>query len=81
MVCNPVHTDYEKKMSRLHKFGYVFQDYALVPDLTGMANVSLLAMLRTDRTEQQYHDASNDILTKIGMLGQHGHPPVELSGG
>lgn len=39
-------TDYEKTMFRLYKFGYVFQDYALVPDLTVMENVSLPAMLR-----------------------------------
>jgi putative ABC transport system ATP-binding protein len=45
--------DYEKTMFRLYKLGYVFQDYALVPDLTVMENVSLTAMLRKDRTEQQ----------------------------
>src|SRR5512145_1516862 len=27
-------SDYEKTMFRLYKLGYVFQDYALVPDLT-----------------------------------------------
>ena len=46
-------TDYEKTMFRLYKLGYVFQDYALVPDLTVMENVSLPAMLRQDRTEEQ----------------------------
>ena len=46
-------TDYEKTMFRLYKLGYVFQDYALVPDLTVMENVSLPAMLRKDRTEEQ----------------------------
>ncbi len=46
-------TDYEQTMFRLYKFGYVFQDYALVPDLTVMENVSLTAMLRKDRTEEQ----------------------------
>ena len=46
-------TDYEKTMFRLYKLGYVFQDYALVPDLTVMENVSLPAMLRKDRTEDQ----------------------------
>lgn len=74
-------SDYEKTMFRLYKFGYVFQDYALVPDLTVMENVSLPAMLRKDRTEQQYHDASIDILTKIGMLDRQDHLPRELSGG
>jgi putative ABC transport system ATP-binding protein len=74
-------TDYEKTMFRLYKLGYVFQDYALVPDLTVIENVSLPAMLRTDRTEEQYHEASIDILTKIGMLDRQDHLPRELSGG
>jgi len=74
-------TDYEKTMFRLYKFGYVFQDYALVPDLTVMENVSLPAMLRKDSTEEQYRKASVDILKKIGMLDRQDHLPRELSGG
>jgi len=74
-------SDYEKSMFRLYKLGYVFQDYALVPDLTVMENVSLTAMLRKDRTEHQYHEASIDILTKIGLLDRQDHLPRELSGG
>jgi putative ABC transport system ATP-binding protein len=73
--------DYEKTMFRLYKLGYVFQDYALVPDLTVMENVSLPAMLRKDRTEEQYHAASIDFLTKIGMIDRQDHLPRELSGG
>jgi putative ABC transport system ATP-binding protein len=73
--------DYEKTMFRLYRLGYVFQDYALVPDLTVMENVTLPAMLRKDLTEKQYHDASIDILTKIGMLDRQDHLPRELSGG
>lgn len=74
-------TDYEKTMFRLYKLGYVFQDYALVPDLTVMENVSLPAMLRNDRTEEQCREASIDILTKIGLLDRQDHLPRELSGG
>jgi len=74
-------TDYEKTMFRLYKLGYVFQDYALVPDLTVMENVSLPAMLRKDRTEEQYRYDSNDILQKIGLYDRRDHLPRELSGG
>jgi len=74
-------TDYERTMFRLYKLGYVFQDYALVPDLTVMENVSLTAMLRKDRTEHQYHEASTDILDRIGLLDRQDHLPRELSGG
>jgi len=74
-------TDYEKTMFRLYKLGYVFQDYALVPDLTVMENVSLPAMLRKDRSEDQYRNDSNDILQKIGLYDRRDHLPRELSGG
>jgi putative ABC transport system ATP-binding protein len=74
-------TDYEKTMFRLYKLGYVFQDYALVPDLTVMENVSLPAMLRKDRSEEQYHRDSQGILQKIGLCDRRDHLPRELSGG
>jgi putative ABC transport system ATP-binding protein len=74
-------TDYEKTMFRLYKLGYVFQDYALVPDLTVMENVSLPAMLRQDRTEEQIRKDSYGILQKIGLCDRRDHLPRELSGG
>ncbi len=74
-------TDYEKTMFRLYKLGYVFQDYALVPDLTVMENVSLTAMLRKDRTEEQTKKDSFSILQRIGLCDRRDHLPRELSGG
>ena len=74
-------TDYEKTMFRLYRLGYVFQDYALVPDLTVMENVSLTAMLRKDRTEEQLKKDSFEILQKIGLCDRRDHLPRELSGG
>lgn len=74
-------TDYEKTMFRLYRLGYVFQDYALVPDLTVMENVSLPAMLRDDRNEEQIRKDSHGILQKIGLCDRRDHLPRELSGG
>ena len=74
-------TDYEKTMFRLYKLGYVFQDYALVPDLTVMENVALPAMLRKDRSEEQVKKDSFSILQKIGLYDRRDHLPRELSGG
>jgi putative ABC transport system ATP-binding protein len=74
-------TDYEKTMFRLYKLGYVFQDYALVPDLTVMENVSLPAMLRKDRSEERVKRDSFGILQRIGLCDRREHLPRELSGG
>jgi len=73
--------DYEKTQFRLYRLGYVFQDYALVPDLTVMENVSLPAMLRVDRTEEQSRAGSFEVLQKIGLCDRRDHLPRELSGG
>ena len=73
--------DYEKTQFRLYKLGYVFQDYALVPDLTVMENVSLPAMLLLDRTEEQTQAGSFEVLQKIGLCDRRDHLPRELSGG
>jgi len=74
-------TDYERTMFRLYKLGYVFQDYALVPDLTVMENVSLPAMLRKDRSDEQIKKDSYEILQRIGLCDRRDHLPRELSGG
>src|SRR5512136_2505059 len=74
-------SDYDKTMFRLYKLGYVFQDYALVPDLTVMENVSLPAMLRKDRSEEQVKKDSFGILQRIGLCDRRDHLPRELSGG
>jgi putative ABC transport system ATP-binding protein len=74
-------TDYEKTMFRLYKLGYVFQDYALVPDLTVMENVSLPAMLRKDRDDVKIKKDSYQILQQIGLCDRRDHLPRELSGG
>jgi len=74
-------TDYQKTMFRLYKLGYVFQDYALVPDLTVLENVALPAMLRKDRTDEQAMKESFSILQKVGLCDRRDHLPRELSGG
>ena len=71
--------DYQKTMFRLYKLGYVFQDYALVPELTVAENVSLPAMLRSDRTEEEFQAATEDILERVGLSDRRDHLQKELS--
>lgn len=65
---------------RLAKFGYVFQDYALLPDLTALENVQLpLFMLGYGRKEASR--LAGDALEKVGLGSKLKNFPSMLSGG
>jgi putative ABC transport system ATP-binding protein len=60
---------------RLEKFGYVFQEYAILPELTALENVYLPAMALGLSQEGM------DALEKVGLAERADHRPKELSGG
>ena len=70
----------DKGMFRLSRFGFIFQDYALVPELTAQENVSLVAMARGEEAES-YSRRSRDLLSQFGLEDRMAHLPSELSGG
>jgi len=47
-------TDAQEIVFRLQKFGYVFQDYALLPDLTAIENVALPLLMQNLLSAQAY---------------------------
>src|SRR3990167_4859061 len=49
----------EKMRFRLNQFGYVFQDYALLPDLTAVENVVLPLLMQNLSSEQAYKKAGS----------------------
>ncbi|HOT02757.1 MAG TPA: ABC transporter ATP-binding protein [Methanolinea sp.] len=65
---------------RLRRLGYVFQDYALVPELTAKENVYLPSMAR-GMTAQECTLACSEILTLFGLGNRIHHLPGEMSGG
>lgn len=70
----------ERTNYRLMNFGYVFQDYALIPTLTAIENVAIpLLMQGLSRTEA-YKKAS-DALEAVGLSDKLDNPPSKLSGG
>ncbi len=72
--------DDERTDYRLRKMGYIFQDYALVAELTVLENVMLTAMAQ-GKPEDECREASRDVLSTVGLSNRLNHLPKELSGG
>jgi len=70
----------EKILFRLTKCGYVFQDYALLPELTALENVVLPLLMQNIRRKEAYAIA-RDALTRVGLAHRFGNVPSHLSGG
>jgi putative ABC transport system ATP-binding protein len=65
---------------RLHKIGFVFQDYHLFPRLTTAENVAIPLILRKLGWEAAMKEAVQN-LEVVGLKGRADLPPVKLSGG
>ncbi|HXX69920.1 MAG TPA: ABC transporter ATP-binding protein [Polyangiaceae bacterium] len=65
---------------RLHKIGFVFQDYHLFPNLTTVENVAIPLVLK----RQAWHDATREALKYLEVVGLGARAnlnPNRLSGG
>lgn len=70
----------EKTLFRLNMFGFVFQDYALLPEMTALENVAL-PLLMQNVPKQLAYKKSQIALEQV-RLGSHLHNlPSQLSGG
>lgn len=65
---------------RLVKLGYIFQDYALLPELTAVENIAL-PLLMQGATRSHAHRASIDALGLVGLANKADAVPSKLSGG
>ncbi len=70
----------ERTDFRLNRLGFIFQEYALVPELTTRENVQLLTMAR-GMTPEESRRRSEQILERVGLGDRLDHLPSELSGG
>jgi len=69
-----------KTRFRLNKLGYVFQDYALIPELTALENV-LLPLLMQGETMIEAEKKAKESLIRIGLGDRMDNIPSKLSGG
>ncbi|GAB1256517.1 ABC transporter ATP-binding protein [Aurantivibrio plasticivorans] len=65
---------------RLHKIGFVFQAYNLIPVLTAKENVEFVMQVQGVPVHQR-HEQSMAILKEVGLEGMEHRRPGELSGG
>lgn len=65
---------------RLLELGYVFQDYALLPELTALENV-LLPMFMQGLTRRAAVQKAEAALSRVGLLDRQHAVPSKLSGG
>jgi len=65
---------------RLKELGYVFQDYALLPELSAVENIVIPLLMQGLEREEAYKKAE-DALHKIGMSERLNNLPNQLSGG
>jgi putative ABC transport system ATP-binding protein len=70
----------EKTSIRLEELGYIFQDYALVPELTALENV-LVPLMMQGFPESIAREKAEKSLTQIGLSHRLGNLPSQLSGG
>jgi putative ABC transport system ATP-binding protein len=70
----------EKTQIRLNSLGYVFQDYALIPELTAFENVLIPLLMQGLSKEEASHKAIKS-LENIGLGDRIDHLPSQLSGG
>ena len=70
----------EKTLFRLNELGYVFQDYALLPDLTAVENVAIPLMMQGKMKAEAYLEAGAS-LERVGLGHRLGNLPSQLSGG
>jgi putative ABC transport system ATP-binding protein len=65
---------------RLQNLGYIFQDYALVPELTAIENV-IVPLLMMGKTDIEATDIARASLARIGLSHRENNLPSQMSGG
>lgn len=73
-------TDRERTDFRLQKLGYIFQDYALVPDLSAAENV-MIPLMMMGMSNADAEKRAEETLEAVGLGHRYDNRPGQLSGG
>ncbi len=84
IVLNGKSTEYlsteERTQMRLSELGYIFQDYALIPELTATENI-MTPLLMKGYSMEEAKNISIDMLFRVGLANRTENKPSQLSGG
>lgn len=72
--------EHEQTEFRLNTLGYIFQDYALVPDLSAAENCMLPLLMKGEDWNKAKNKAV-EMLTSVGLETRVDNLPSQLSGG
>ena len=70
----------QKQELRLNELGFVFQDYALVPELSAAENV-MVPLLMKGYSKRKAFEISSEHLEKVGLAHRINNTPSQMSGG
>jgi len=75
----------ERNVVRNRSFGFVFQFYHLVNELTALENVVLPGMIglrwSSGDVRREVRERARDLLDRVGLASRERHRPSQLSGG
>lgn len=66
---------------RLHKIGFIFQTFNLIPVLNVRENVEFPLLLMKKFSKEEIRKRAEDLIEEVGLKQYIDHRPAELSGG
>jgi putative ABC transport system ATP-binding protein len=74
-------TDREVTDLRLHKIGFIFQTFNLIPVLNVIENVEFPLLLMKNQSKEEIRKRAEKLIDEVGLTEYTVHRPAELSGG
>jgi putative ABC transport system ATP-binding protein len=66
---------------RLHRIGFIFQTFNLIPVLSALENVEFPLLLLKKESKEQIRKKAEALIEEVGISEFRHHKPAELSGG
>jgi len=74
-------SDKKRSSLRNEKFGFIFQFYHLLPELSVLENVMLPAMIKGGLSSKDVRSHALNLLGRVGLADRVRHKPSQISGG